>query len=486
MRKFLVSATILTGIGIGAGVLSLSGVITEAKASLVQETENPAASQGQDLALTIYNSNLALVRDQRSISYPKGRAVIELPGVSSQINAPTVTFEADSVGIIEQNFDYDLLTPSKLMEKAVGKTVRIVRTNPATGKETTQTAKVLSVNNGVVVKIGNRIEVLRDDNLPTRVIFDRVPDNLRADPTLSVMVDSDRAARKKTTLTYLTGGLGWRADYVALFNEQAGEMDFQGWVTLTNSTQTTFSKAKVQMVAGDVANANSNNRQRSPRRASSSTRKGGIEATNEARLGDNYLYPLAGRTTVASNQTKQVAFVDADKAKAKKAYEYQAWGFNTINQPQNADIRIAFSNSQDAGLGVALPQGIVRVYTKDSEGRAQFIGEDKIVHTAGGADLSLKIGEAFDVTVQPNLRNRRSINKKTSEATMAYTLRNAKREPATVTIRQQAGWNGVETKVLSESVESRNPSHNNYVWDVTVPAEGETVLTFTIQTKSRY
>lgn len=469
------------------GLVCLPGLAPTKFEALALEDTNPASSQGQDLALTIYNNNLALVRDERSIVYPKGRATIELPGVSSQINAPTVTFQAPGVGIIEQNFDFDLLTPAKLMEKAVGKTVKIVRTNPASGKETTQTAKVLSVNNGVVVKIGDRIEVLRDDNLPTRVIFDRVPDNLRADPTLSVLVDSNEAGRKNTTLTYLTGGLGWSADYVALFDEGQGEMDFQGWVTLTNNTETSFHDAKVQMVAGDVASANNNNRRNTPRRSgSSSVRSGGNEATNEARLGDNYLYPLAGQTTVASRQTKQVAFVDADKAKASKAYEYQAWGFNTVTQPQNADIRIAFSNSKSSGLGVALPQGIVRVYTKDSENRAQFIGEDRIIHTAGGADLSLKIGEAFDVTVQPTLRNNRVINKRTSEATMAYTLRNAKQEPVSVTVRQQAGWTGVETKVLSESEKSRNPSHNNYVWDVEVPAEGEATLTFTIQTKSRY
>ena len=196
-----------------------------------------SARTSDDLALTIYNDNLALVRDQRTLAYAKGRSVVTLPGVSSQIQAATVTFSAPGVGIIEQNFDYDLLTPAKLMEKAVGQDVKIVRTNPATGKQTTETATVLSVNNGVVLRIGDRIEVLRDDNIPTRVIFDKVPENLRADPTLSVMVESDQAGRKPTSLTYLSGGLGWQADYVALFDEAQGAMDFQGWVTLSNNTE---------------------------------------------------------------------------------------------------------------------------------------------------------------------------------------------------------------------------------------------------------
>ncbi len=475
----------LSGAVIIGGALYMSSVMPSATASMLaaQEGVNPASAQDQDLSLTIYNNNLALVRDARSISYGKGRSTITLPGVSSQINATTVSFSAPGVGIIEQNFDYDLLTPAKLMEKAVGKTVTLVRTNPATGKETRREATVLSVNNGVVIKTGNTIEVLRDDNLPTRVIFDKVPENLRANPTLSVVVDSENAGRKPTTLTYLTGGLGWRADYVALFDEGKGEMNFKGWVTLNNVTQTSFVNADVTMVAGNVNSAPS---PRSRPRRSSSIRSGGIEATNEARLGDNYLYPLPGRTSVASNQTKQVAFVDAPTVEAGKGYEYQANDMRTINTPQNVDVRIAFSNSAAKGLGAALPAGVVRVYTNDSEGRSQYIGENQITHTAGGADLSIKIGEAFDVTVQPALTNNRIVNKRRTEKTMRYTLRNAKREPATVTIRQNAGWSGLETEILSESIESRNPSHNNYVWDVEVPAEGEAVLTFSVRQTSPY
>jgi len=484
MRKRLflaASALTITVWGIDcAGILPDSlDFATKAQA---QTNSSQSLKDQEKLSLTIYNNDLALVRDQRQLLYKKGRTVVELPGVSSRIQAPTVTFDAAGVSIIEQNFNYDLLTPAKLMEKAVGQTVQIVRTNPATGRENTLEAKILSVNNGVVVQIADRIEVLRDDNLPTRVIFDKVPENLRADPTLSVTVESDRAARKKTILTYLTNGLGWSADYVALFDESAGQMDFQGWVTLTNNTETSFVNADVQMVAGAVAtSAQNRNRNSRNRPRLSSVRSGGIEATNEARLGDNYLYLLEGRTTVASRQTKQVAFVEADKAKAGKGYEYWASGFNTQSEPQNVDIRIAFSNSKASGLGAALPAGIVRVYTKDSQDRTQFIGEDRIAHTTGGADLALKIGEAFDVTVQPNLKSRNRLGRYREDITMAYTLRNAKREPVRVTLRQNAGGSYIDTKIQEESLKSRNPSENNYAWDVEVPAQGEAVLTFTIR-----
>src|SRR4029077_8488881 len=141
--------------------------------------------------------------------------------------------------IIEQNFDFDLLTPAKLMEKAVGREVTIVRVNPATGVESRETAEVLATNAGVVLKIGQRIEVLRDDGLPVRVIFDKVPENLRARPTLSVTISSSSAGKRPATLTYLTPGLGWRADYVALYDEASSKLDVEGWVTLTNSSGTT-------------------------------------------------------------------------------------------------------------------------------------------------------------------------------------------------------------------------------------------------------
>ena len=213
-----------------------------------------AFAQDSELSMTIYGDNRALIEDVRDITFERGRNTVVLPGVSSKINAPSATFIANGIEIVEQNFDYDLLTPQKLMQKAVGDTVTIIRTNPGTGVETREKAKVLAVNNGVVVQIGDKIEVLRDDNLPTRVIFDGVPENLRANPTLSTIVHSDRAGKRKATLNYLSDGLGWRADYVMLFDEDKEKMNIQGWATLTNQTETTFKDTKVSLIAGHVGN----------------------------------------------------------------------------------------------------------------------------------------------------------------------------------------------------------------------------------------
>lgn len=451
---------------------------------LISIASTPIAAD--DLSITIYGDNRALIEDTRTLSFPAGRKRIELPNVSSQIISPTVTFNADNIGIIEQNFDFDLLSPDKLMEKAVGQTVRIVRTNPATGAEKTERVKVLAVNRGVVIQNGQRIEVLRDDGMPTRVIFDRVPPNLRAQPTLSIDVESSQSGTRDATLTYLSNGLNWRADYVALFDEAAGKMALQGWSTLTNNTDTTFENVKTQLVAGNITSSQNRSNNRPRGISSGSVRAGGTEAGDVERIGDNYLYTLPGRTTIASNQTKQVSFVDADNVDAKKAYEYLASSFQTQPQPQNVDVRIAFSNAENAGLGNPLPAGTIRVYTRDSLGKAQFVGEDSIGHTAGGSDLSLKIGEAFDVTSQATVKSRTNLNRRTTNTTMEYRIRNARPEAATVTLRQFVSSWRTDLKILDENIEHRKPDANSFVWDVDVPAEGETILQFTIQQKRRY
>src|SRR5277367_975822 len=209
-----------------------------------------ASAADRTLSVTIYANDLALIQDRRDIDVSGGRQRIEFQDVSAQIRPETVSLTAADIGIVEQNFDFDLLTPAKLMEKAVGHEVTIVRVNPATGAETREQALVLATNGGVVLKIGQRIEVLRDDGLPVRVIFNKVPDNLRARPTLSVSIIGTHAGTRRATLSYLTPGLGWKADYVALYNESDGKIDVQGWVTLTNSSGTTYDNAQTLLVAG--------------------------------------------------------------------------------------------------------------------------------------------------------------------------------------------------------------------------------------------
>jgi hypothetical protein len=309
---------------------------------------------------------------------------VEFRDVSAAIRPETVSLTGRGLEVVEQNFDYDLLTPAKLMEKAVGEQVIVVRTNPGNGAEVRETATVLAVNDGVVLRIGDRIEVLRDDGVPTRVIFDKVPENLRARPTLSVTLDAAGGGSRETTLTYLTSGLSWKADYVALFDERAGRLDLQGWITLGNQSGTPFTNAEVQLVAGEVASQpqyGPYNRGRGFRPPPPPPPPPGmIEAGTEPGRGgqplaDYYLYPLPERTTVAQNQTKQVGFLDAQGVTARKVYEARFDGFETYEQPISANVVVQFANAQAGGLGAQLPAGTMRVYIRDQAGDPKFVGE---------------------------------------------------------------------------------------------------------------
>ncbi len=467
----------------------------------------PAGAQTAqgDLKVTIYNDNLALVQDTRQLTLPAGRSRQEFADVSAQIRPETVSFDAAGVGIVEQNFDYDLLSPSKLMEKAVGKTITIVRVNPATGAETREQATVLAVNGGVVLRIGNRIEVLRDDGLPVRVIFDQIPENLRARPTLSVTLDAARAGARPATLSYLTPGIGWKADYVALFDEAKGQIDVQGWVTLSNRTGTTFVNADTMLVAGSVERVETQQEryargeygEQPPRPRPRTLRRAGTETASREQLGDFYLYPLKSRTTIANAQTKQVGFLDVAGAAGRRAYEYRNDWLGTRSDPESADSILKFSSSRDSGLGDALPAGIVRVYMKDARGQAQFVGENAIDHTPMGSDIGLKTGEAFDVKVQPVMEKREHLYDSRKSAadghkvevdvwrtTMRYTLTNARSQAVIVELVQGGlEWFWSDTRIVAESQKSERRSATEAVWQVRVPANGATTVNAIFETR---
>jgi hypothetical protein len=492
-------------------LLAAAAAPLSAQSAIQPVLPSPSQTAQGDVALTIYNNDLALVQDVRQLQIGAGRSRLEFPDVSGRIRAETVSFASDDAAIVEQNFDYDLLSPTKLMEKAVGRTVTLVRMNPATGAEIREEARVLATTGGVVLQIGSRIEVLRDDGLPVRVIFDKVPDNLRARPTLSVTVQSSRAGTRPASLTYLTPGLSWKADYVTLFDETAGKIDVQGWITLNNSTGTSFHNAEVVMVAGQPAGTNRANQYGNYDGAPVSRPVPGTESGTRGRLGDYYLYPLKGRTTVANAQTKQVSFLDVQGAPAIKAYEYRVGWLQTIENPMSASTVLKFSNSSRGGLGDQLPAGIVRVYIRDARGQPQFIGESGIGHTPMGSELALRTGDAFDVKVATAVIKRERITSDDWErsyryriskndgpptvvtvetnpvywrTTMTYTLTNARPGPVTVDLLQ-AGLDNYwhDTRVVSETVEGRQRSIDERLFQVPVPANGKAVVTVTYETR---
>lgn len=508
------------GLSLVALAVSAHALAQDTQATLVADPD--ATAQG-DVAVTIYNNGQALVQDVRRLPIARGRSRIEFPDVSAQIRPETLSFAADGAGIVEQNFDFDLLTPTKLMEKAIGQTVTLIRTNPATGAETRERAKVLSTAGGVVVQIGDRIEVLRDDGLPVRTIFDRVPPNLRARPTLSVMVESDRAGTRPASIRYLTPGLGWSSDYVALFDEGKGTVDMQGWVTLTNTTGNTFHSAKTLLVAGTPGEGGDNMmRSRGyplpppppgSRPTRGSTMQPGTETANRERLGDFYLYPLAERTTIANDQTKQVSFLDVQAVPAKRRYARDVDWLQSDETPVNVASQVAFSSSREQGLGDALPAGTVRFYQRDRNGTPQFVGESGIGHTPMGSQMTLRTGDAFDILVQAEVAERREITAAQWEdsaryrvieagqvvrevqgqravkywrTTMRYSFTNAKPSAVDVVLTQSGldrGWWSRDYRVVSEDVPGKQINADRREWTVNVPANGKRTVTVVFETR---
>jgi hypothetical protein len=463
--------------------LALAAPLAAQSSVEVELPSSTRTAQG-DVAVTIYNDNQALVQDRRELTLPAGRSRQEFPDVSAQIRPETVTLSGDRLGVVEQNFDFDLLTPAALMQKAVGETVTLVRVNPATGAETRERARILAANGGVVMQIGDHIEVLRDDGLPTRVIFDRVPEQLRARPTLSVTVDAGHSGRQPVTLNYLSRGLGWAADYVVLFDEANGRMDLQGWVTLTNSSGTTFHNARTLLVAGTVNQVDQgrNYYRPPPPPPPGGMVRAGTETAARERLGGFYLYPLPERTTIADKQTKQVSFLDVHGAPAARGYEYRNGWLGSADQPQSVSSVLRFSGAREGGLGDALPAGIVRVYQRDARGNPQFVGEHRIGHTPMGSDLSLATGEAFDVKVRPVVEERTRINDSPRWRTrMRYDLTNAGPKPVTVDLVQDGLWG--DTRITAESQKSDRRSADEALWRVQVPANGRATVTATFDTR---
>jgi len=451
--------------------------------------ERPSTLADQtSVAVTIYNENLALVKDTRAIALEAGENRLALREVSGRMRPETALLRSvsspGSLTLLEQNFDFDLLTPAKMLEKYVGRTVRIVRTNPKTGIDSTETATVLSAAGGVVLRIGDRIET----GLPGRIVYDSVPDNLRDRPTLVSELTSKRAGTQTLELSYLSGGLSWKADYVAELNAADNALDLNGWVTLTNQSGTAYPNARLQLVAGDVNRVR--DEMRLAAKAMSAIRAeapAAAQMTQEA-LFEYHLYTLQRPTTIADNQTKQVSLLTAASVPVTKELLLQGTDYyyrssvGSIGQKMKVGVFVQFENRDKAGLGLPLPKGVVRVYKKDSSGNAQFVGEDSIDHTPKNATVRLKLGEAFDVTAdkkQTDFKRREPTNHASYVFESAYevAVHNAKGEPVTVTVREPVPG---DWTMLEESQKHSKLAAGTAEWRVSVPASGTTTLRYRV------
>jgi len=469
----------------------IAGLLFASQASWagVRDEIISAASDQQNVAVTIYNDNLALVKDARQVTLARGLNQLAWREVSAQMRPETALLRnlsnPDGFRLQEQNFDFDLLTPEKLLEKYVGREVNVIRSHPTTGAETRETATVLSTNNGVVLKFGDRIET----GVPGRLAFSGVPDTLRDTPTLVISLVNPTAGPQNLELSYLTGGLSWRADYVAELNGSDDRIDLNGWVTLTNQSGAAYPNAKLQLVAGDL------NRVRDPEPAPRAMMAMAAKVADAAEmqqesLFEYHLYTLQRPTTLRENQTKQVALMSASQVPVQKEYllaganYYYSGQYGELGQKLKVGVFVEFDNKGE-GLGIPLPRGVIRMYKKDSQGNAQFVGEDRIDHTPKNETVRLKLGDAFDVTAdrkQTDFRKLAGTGRYNYVFESAYeiVLKNAKQEPVTVTVREPmpGDWT-----MVSASQPHTKAASGTAEWQVNVPAEGKTTLTYRVRVR---
>jgi len=443
-----------------------------------------------DLALTVYNSNIALIRDVRQLTLPTGLFRLKLMDIAATVNPATVHFRSlndpDKLGVIEQNYEYDLLEPAKLLHKYVGKEVTLVRTYQESGttKREEIKAMLLADNNGPVWKIGNDIVT---GMYAESYRFPEVPANLYDRPTLLMTLENSGARKQQIETSYLATNLSWNADYVLTVGRDDKAADLDGWVTLTNNSGTAFHNARLQLVAGDL-----NRLPQGGLRAAMEDRVVAMKAANapqfaQESFSEYHLYTLGRKTSVEDKETKQISLLQGSNVPVEKIFVVNGQNFYYRN-PQNPGSPIKdpvmvfykFKNEEKAGLGMPLPAGNVRVYQKDSKGNVLFVGEDRIDHTPKDEMVTVHIGNAFDVISERKQTDYKRIDTHTWEMEFEITLRNHKDAPITVEVNEPIGG---DWEMLSSNYKYTKTAAWAAQFNVPVAANGTSVLKYRIRAK---
>jgi hypothetical protein len=442
--RLLIAAAIALGIGI-----FLPRATTHAVAPVVEGQSSSTLDDQVGLSLTVYNSDLALVRDVRQLRLPRGAFDLQFMDIAATVNPATVHFrsltEPGAVSVLEQNYEYDLLEPEKLLHKYVGRDVTLIRSRDdnGTSREEPVTARLLSYNGAPVWRIGNDIVTgLHADHIR----FPELPANLYTKPTLIWTLDNNGAAGHRVEASYLAGKLSWSADYVLTVERDDKTADLDGWVTLVNGSGTEFRHARLQLVAGELNRVRQMFDRRLAAQELKMDRAAAAPAMAEESFSDYHLYTLKRPTTISNNETKQVSMLSGNGVPVRKRYVVDGQAFYYHNpQSPGAPLKDAvqvfyqFRNEERSGLGLPLPAGTVRVYQADSNGGVQFVGEDRIQHTPKDEELKLKIGNAFDVICERNQVDFEKIAANVHELEYEITLRNHKTSPIVVEVNEPLG-----------------------------------------------
>ncbi|HQZ38117.1 MAG TPA: DUF4139 domain-containing protein [Vicinamibacterales bacterium] len=440
-----------------------------------------------ELAITVYNSDIALIRDVRQLNLARGTGNLHFMDIAATVNPATVHFrsltEPSRVSVLEQNYEYDLLEPEKLLRKYVGRDVTLVRTRQDGGSTVQEevTARLLSYNNAPVWRIGDEIVTGMSAD---HIRFPELPETLFSRPTLIWTVENAGAAKHRVEASYLAGKLAWNADYVLTVGRDDRRADVDGWVTLTNNSGTAFRNAKLQLVAGDLNRVRQMLGKMVANETMDAARAASAPMAQES-FSDYHLYTLGRKTTINNNQTKQVSMLNGTGVPVQKRYvvEGQEFYYRNASHPgapikDVVQVFYQFKNEEAGGLGMPMPSGTVRVYQEDSKGAVQFVGEDRIGHTPKDEVLNLKIGNAFDVVAERKQIDFEKIASNVYEVEYEITLRNHKAAPITVEVNEPVGgtWRMIRTSHAHTKTAAWAAQ-----FQVPVSGDGETVLRYRVR-----
>jgi hypothetical protein len=482
--------------GLAALVLALPFLYRSASAQSASQGSTAGAAQPADgtvtttltdqtdLAVTVYNSNIALVRDVRQLTLPAGESRLRFMDIAASINPATVHFRSETeptkLGVLEQNYEYDLLDPNKLLQKYVGREVTLMR-----GDQEVK-ATLLSDNNGQVWKIGNDIITNLGYN---SIRFPEVPENLYERPTLLWTLQNSGARKHKVEASYLTSNLSWSADYVLNVSKDEASGDLDGWVTLVNHSGTAFKNAQLQLVAGDLHRVYDNLRGDRELNVVSGMAKSmpAAQQFQQEAFSEYHLYSLGRRTSIFDQESKQVSLLNASRFPMQKVYVVngQSYYYRTAAQPgaplkDPVQVFYKFKNEDKAGLGMPLPAGTIRVYQADSRGGSLFVGEDHIDHTPKDETISLHIGNAFDIVAERKQTDYKKLSDRLYEFEYEITLRNHKDIPITVEANEPIGG---DWEMISSTYKFTKTAAFAAQFQVPVDKNGTSVLKYRVRVR---
>jgi hypothetical protein len=455
--------------------LALVAALAPAARAVERVKSTPDARRS--VAITIYNDNLALVKDVRDVTLPKGVGELWFEGVAAKIDPTTVHIRSldapERLTVLEQNFEYDLISPERLLEKYVGRDLELVRMIDE--KEVTVPAKLIGIEHGLVYEMDGKIAI----NPSGRVVLPALPEGLFSQPSLIWTLDSGRE-KQTVEASYLTTGVGWQADYVAVLAADDKKVDLSGWVTIDNQSGTTYDDATLKLVAGDVHRAEPEGG--IPKMALATMERAQQPQFGEEAFFEYHLYTLERPATIKDRQKKQISLLSATDVSVEKNFVYEAvpsfWGRMGPDTNTKVGVYISIENSKANHMGMPLPKGVVRVYKKDKAGDLQFAGEDRIDHTPENEKVRVKLGNAFDVVAERVQTDFEVLSSgHLYRSSYKVTLRNHKDEDITVQVieRLPGDW-----RIENNSHLYEKESSNRVRFDVPVPKKGTTELTYTV------